>query len=76
MGNHERYQQIKHLKDGVKFSKSSSYACYYFSGELITPEAQALSDRDILIIIDGGSYNFGSEFTRNGNKFWGKIYTD
>jgi hypothetical protein len=75
--NKERYAQLKHFRlNGVNFKKVPDYGCYRFSGELTTPEAQALSDNDILIIIDEGSYNFGSEFNREGNKFWGKIYTD
>ena len=77
MSDSARYEEIKYLRrNGVTFSKEARYACYYFKGELTNPEAQALSDSDVVLIIDEGYHNFGSEFKREGNNFWGKIYTD
>lgn len=76
--NMSEYEKIKHLrsKEHMDFTGKASYACHEFSGTLLSDEAKALSNDQILLLMDTGNLCFGGKIRRNGDRFFGKYYTD
>ena len=76
--NHRYFEQIMHLRaaEHMKFSSNPQYAHTTFSGELLSEEAQALTNQEILLIMDHGNLCFGGSCSKVGNKFSGRYNTD
>jgi hypothetical protein len=72
----DRYQEIHQLAELLNITKHSTYGRVNFSGELPTPETQALSELDLALIADCGNLCFGATCIKAGNKFYGSYYTD
>lgn len=76
--NQNTYKTIVHLKgsEHMTFSKIPKYARTSFKGELLSVEAKALTDAQILLLMDSGNLCFGGTIHRTGDKFHGSYYTD
>lgn len=76
--NNRYFEQLMHLRaaEHMKFSTSSKYAHTTFSGELLSEEAQALTNQEILLLMDHGNLCFGGSCSKVGNKFSGRFNTD
>lgn len=76
--NQNTYKTIVHLKgsEHMSFSKIPEYYRVSFRGELLSDEAKALTDAQILLLMDSGNLCFGGSIHRNGDKFHGSYYTD
>ena len=76
--NHRYFEQIMHLRaaEHIKFSSNPQYAHTTFSGELLSEEAQALTNQEILLLMDHGNLCFGGSCSKVGNKFSGRFNTD
>lgn len=76
--NRRYFDLIKHLRkpEHIKFSISPKYAHTTFSGELLSEEAQALTNQEILLLMDYGNLCFGGSCSKVGNKFYGSYNTD
>lgn len=76
--NHSEYEKIKHLrsKEHMEVTGKSCYAHNKFSGKLLSDEAKALSNAQILLLMDSGNLCFGGEISRSGDNFSGRYNTD
>lgn len=72
----DRFSEISHLRESIRFEFQPDYARTHFSGELLTEEAMKLSEFDIALLADSGNLCFGGECTKYGNRFRGSYCTD
>ena len=72
----DRVKRCKELEgiEGFEVRRSPAYNKVHFHGSLTTPEAQALSEYDIAILVD--SMCFGGTCVKNGMFFHGHYWTD
>lgn len=79
--NSKRYNEIKHLQNAYKWSKSPGYAHFTYTAIALTEEAEQLSARDVALLADHGNLCFGgrdfSRYVRDGKvKYSGTVHTD
>ena len=72
----DRYNELREIASTMVIDRRRSYAKFYFSGKLETPEQKALTELDLCLIADHGNLCFGGECRVCGDTFNGVIYTD
>lgn len=75
-GNFERYQEIKHLREGRVRRTGGGYAHTLYA-VVIDDETRALSNDDLVILCDEGNACFGGVVrSRAGKEATVEVYTD